>query len=472
MGLRQKTLVTIGLTLIMMVLLIYSLTSAMLIGDYKNLEKQSIIQNAERAMELIAEELEQVKSVVRDWAPWDDTYLFVQNNNKDYIDNNLMESTFTNLKVNFLVYINMDGEITHCSSINLKNGIQEDCPNSLIGFLAANPSLLRDERHSETLTGIALLAEHPALLAFAPILTSQFKGPIKGTLVAGRYLNPWEVEKLSSKSKIAIKIERMDRTGPKKDFEHAKKNLTSTDTFLVEELPENTIAAYTVLTDFNNVPILMLRVHKEQKLYAQGKKSLVSLVLSMLLIGLVFIFVVMTVLERTVLSRILNLNNEIKHIGATGDLLTRTSISGQDELTDLCSEINNMLESLREKTERDRAILDSIEDAYFEFSLEGDLIFFNHSALKLIEKRIKDFTKINYRQFLDKDALDEVLKAFKHLYKTGEPITALETELVFPNREKYSWNPTSPSSRTLPERKSDFEASQGILRNVKLQKEN
>lgn len=103
MGLRQKTLITIGLTLIMMVFLIYSLTSAMLLGDYKSLEKQNIIQNGERAIELIAEELELVKSVVKDWAPWDDTYLFVQNKNQDYIDNNLMESTFTNLKINFSI---------------------------------------------------------------------------------------------------------------------------------------------------------------------------------------------------------------------------------------------------------------------------------------------------------------------------------------------------------------------------------
>lgn len=263
----------------------------------------------------------------------------------------------------------MGGEVIHCRYTNLKNGTQEDCPDSLINFFVSNPSLLRDEQHSETLAGIALLAEHPTFLAFAPILTSQFKGPIKGTLVAGRYLNPSEIEKMSSKSKLSINIQRMDQPGLSEDFEYAKDKLTSIEKFLVEELPNNTIAAYTVLTDFNNDRILILRVHKEQQLYAQGKKSLFSLVLSMLLVGFVFIFVVMTVLERTVLSRVLNLNDEIKHIGATGNLLARTSTSGNDELTDLSSEINNMLESLRLKTERDRAILDSIEDAYFEFNL-------------------------------------------------------------------------------------------------------
>lgn len=273
MGLRQKTLITIGLTLIMMVFLIYSLTSAMLLGDYKSLEKQNIIQNGERAIELIAEELELVKSVVKDWAPWDDTYLFVQNKNQDYIDNNLMESTFTNLKINFLVYFNMGGEVIHCRYTNLKNGTQEDCPDSLINFFVSNPSLLRDEQHSETLAGIALLAEHPTFLAFAPILTSQFKGPIKGTLVAGRYLNPSEIEKMSSKSKLSINIQRMDQPGLSEDFEYAKDKLTSIEKFLVEELPNNTIAAYTVLTDFNNDRILILRVHKEQQLYAQGKKA-------------------------------------------------------------------------------------------------------------------------------------------------------------------------------------------------------
>ena len=89
-----------------MVLIIYSITNAILLGGYKKLERQNILQNTDQAVKLIDDELNQLKSVVGDWAPWDDTYQFVQDVNQDYIDNNLMDSTVINLNVNFLIFIN------------------------------------------------------------------------------------------------------------------------------------------------------------------------------------------------------------------------------------------------------------------------------------------------------------------------------------------------------------------------------
>lgn len=436
MGLRRKTLVTIGTTLIIMILIIYFITSLILLGGYTHLERQNIIQNSDQAMNMIAEELAQLKSVVGDWAPWDDTYLFVQDKNQEYIDDNLMESTVINLHVNFLIYINNAGKIVYCKYTDLETGKGGECPDSILRFLSSNPFLLRDKQHRETLTGVALLPEDPILLAFAPILTSQFKGPVMGTLVAGRYLNRSEVKKITAKANLSIDIQRMDSPQLSDDFENAKHALTPDEKVAVVELSKNTIAAYTMLTDFNKQAILMLRVDKVRNIYAQGEKSMRYLVVSMLIIGIVFIIATVILLERTVLSRILRLNNEIKHIGITGDMLARTWISGKDELADLSTEINHMLESLQISTERDRAILDSIEDAYFELDLEGNLIFYNHSLSRLIKNRIKDFKKINYRQFLDNESADEIIEVFQQLYKTGESIKELETELNFENEDK------------------------------------
>ena len=85
MGLRKKTLLAISTTLILMVVIIYSITSAILLGGYAKLERQNILQNANQAMKMLDDELAQLKSVVGDWAPWDDTYQFVQDINQGYI---------------------------------------------------------------------------------------------------------------------------------------------------------------------------------------------------------------------------------------------------------------------------------------------------------------------------------------------------------------------------------------------------
>ena len=71
MGLRRKTLLAIGTTFILMVLIIYSITSAIMLGGYAKLERQNILQNVDQAMKMIDDELSQLKSVVGDWARWD-----------------------------------------------------------------------------------------------------------------------------------------------------------------------------------------------------------------------------------------------------------------------------------------------------------------------------------------------------------------------------------------------------------------
>lgn len=44
-------------------------------------------------------------SVLKDWSSWDDTYNFINNDYPEYVDVNLVESTFTNLDVNFIILL-------------------------------------------------------------------------------------------------------------------------------------------------------------------------------------------------------------------------------------------------------------------------------------------------------------------------------------------------------------------------------
>lgn len=436
MGLRKKILLTIGTTLILMVLIIYSITNAILLGGYKKLERQNILQNTDQAINLIDDELNQLKSVVGDWAPWDDTYQFVQDVNQAYIDNNLMDSTVVNLHVNFLIFINTDKKIVYCKFADLETGEGGICPDSLIEYILSKPFISRDERDKNTIAGLIILPENPVLLASAPILTSQFKGPVAGTLIAGRYLNTAEVKRLASKVNLSIKLQRFDSEHLPDDFLRAKKALSPEKRVTIMELSDDSIAAYTLIMDLQDKPVLMLGIDKERKIFSQGKTSMKYLVFSLLITGLVFIIAALFFLERIVLSRMVRLNSEVKDIGETGNLLAKTSIQGEDELADLSCEINQMLEAVRVSTERDRAILDSIEDGYFELDLDGNLNFYNDSLSRLFKIQKEGLKGKNYRQLLDDASAKRVFTAFKQLYITGRPIMNMETRFKLEHIEE------------------------------------
>lgn len=469
MGLRKKTLITICTTLILMILIIYSITSVILLGGYAKLEKQNIIQSAGQAMELINDELVQLKSVVGDWAPWNDTYRFIQNTNQEYIDDNLMDFTVVNLYVNFLLFINNAGEIVYCKYVNLETGQGEGCPESIKSYLSSEGSfLLRSEGKKETLTGLALLPEDPVLLASAPILTSQFKGPVMGTLIAGRYLNTSEIKRLASKVNLSIALERMDSHSLSDGFKKAKRSLSPEKKIAIMEFNDNTIGAYSLLTDLHGKPILILGIDKERIIFAQGKTNMRYLVFSLLITGLVFIVATLIFLEVTVLSRLVRLNREVKNIGSTGNLFAKTTITGRDELAALATEINLMLESVRISTERDRAILESIEDAYFELDLAGNLTFYNDSLSRLFRHGKQDLRQVNYRELLDETSAKKAFKTFEQLYKTGNPIRSMETEFKFENDQKIYLESTVSLIKDNTGKTIGF---RGISRDVTEQKE-
>ncbi len=469
MGLREKTLITICTTLILMVLIIYSITSVILLGGYAKLEKQNILQSAGQAMKVIDDELVQLKSVVGDWAPWNDTYRFVQNTNQEYIDDNLMDSSVINLYVNFLLFINNAGEIVYCNYVNLETGQGDECPESIKSYLSSEGSfLLRSESEKETLTGLAILPEDPVLLASAPIITSQFKGPVMGTLIAGRYLNTSEIKRLASKVNLSIALERMDSQSLSDGFKRAKLSLSPEKKVAIMEFNDNTIGAYSLLTDLHGKPILMLGIKKERIIFAQGKTNMRYLVFSLLITGLVFIIATLIFLEVTVLSRMVRLNREVKDIGSTGNLFAKTTITGRDELAALATEINLMIESVRISTERDRAILESIEDAYFELDLAGNLTFFNDSLSRLFRHGKQDLRQVNYRQLLDETSAKKAFKTFEHLYKTGNPIKSMETEFKLENDQKIYLESTVSLIKDNTGKTIGF---RGISRDVTEQKE-
>ncbi|WP_020587476.1 sensor domain-containing diguanylate cyclase [Desulfobacter curvatus] len=469
MGLRKKTLITIGMTLILMVLIIYSITNTILLGGYANLERENIILSMDQAMKVIDDELGQLQTIVGDWAPWNDTYFFVQNKNQKYIDDNLMDLTLVNLHINFLLFINTAGEIVHCTYLDLESGRGEACPESIKKYLSFEGSfILRNESKNETLSGLAILPENPILIASAPILTSQFKGPVMGTLIAGRYLNAPEIKRLASLINLPVTFERLDSPSLSDSSKKAKQSLFMENKVAIIPLDENTIAAYSLVTDLTGSPILMLGIDKERTIYSQGKTDMRYLVYSLLIIGIVFIIATLISLEVTVLSRLVRLNSDVKKIARTGDLFAKTTMTGKDELFDLSTQINLMIESVRVSTERDRAILESIEDAYFELDLSGNLTFYNDAMSRIFGYEGQNLGKMNYRKLLDESAAEEASNTFQHLYNTGIPIRSMETEFKLKSGQKIY---LESSAALIKDNNGKVIGFRGISRDVTEQKE-
>jgi diguanylate cyclase (GGDEF)-like protein/PAS domain S-box-containing protein len=98
--------------------------------------------------------------------------------------------------------------------------------------------------------------------------------------------------------------------------------------------------------------------------------------------------------------------------------------------------INDMTErlkneaALRESEEKYRAIIDTIEDGYYEADLNGNLMFFNPALQKMLKYSPEELIGLNNRAFMNKDTARAVYKQFNKVFKTGIPLKELKWKLI------------------------------------------
>ena len=85
--------------------------------------------------------------------------------------------------------------------------------------------------------------------------------------------------------------------------------------------------------------------------------------------------------------------------------------------------------ALRESEEKYRAILEGMEEGYYEVDLSGNFTFFNDPMLELGGYSRDEFIGTNYREYSDEDTAEEVYQVYNKVYTTGRPVKGFEWKL-------------------------------------------
>jgi sensor domain CHASE-containing protein len=137
----------------------------------------------------LSRELSGLESITGDWASWDDTYTFIEDANTEYVQSNLIDGTFIELKLNLMMFIYSSGRNVFTKAFDLQNEEEIAIPSGLQEHLSSDSPLVAHPDTESSTTGIVLLSEGPMLVSFQPVLTSEDAGPIRGTLIMARYLD-------------------------------------------------------------------------------------------------------------------------------------------------------------------------------------------------------------------------------------------------------------------------------------------
>jgi PAS domain S-box-containing protein len=86
--------------------------------------------------------------------------------------------------------------------------------------------------------------------------------------------------------------------------------------------------------------------------------------------------------------------------------------------------------ALRETKERCSALMESLEDAYFEVDTAGNLTFFNDALCIILGYSPDELMGMNNRQYMTSETAETVYHTFHQVYLTGKPAKAFDFKLL------------------------------------------
>ena len=344
---------------------LYEISQKIMVDNIVASENKEVELNAKRFINNLNIELQRINSTADDWAAWDDTYQFIEANNTAYIDSNLADETFINLRLNMMLFMDPSRQMVFGKVYNIENKTAVGLQNTEISQISKNDFLYTNDTE-QTEGGLILFGGAPMLVMSHPILTSASEGPIRGTLIMGRFFDKSESNALAEVVGLPLDTFTIGSSEMPGDFQLASKSLSSNEPVFTHVLNETNVAGYVLLQDVSGAPILITRVDSYRSGYLQGKTGLNYLIVSFAVLGVVIFAVTALLLEKIVLSRLSRLTEGVVKISQSNDKSNYVVVQGHDELSNLGCKINSMLTTIRQSREELRKHAESLESKVAE----------------------------------------------------------------------------------------------------------
>jgi methyl-accepting chemotaxis protein len=304
LSLRIRILSGVALAMAVGVALIYVLGSSSVSAGFDKLEQHDATVSVSRVHDALNQQLDSLDRTIVNWSSWDDTYAWIQDQNPQFVQSNLGDSALSQLGVNLLVFVDVNGKVVWAKTADLKSGaVSETMPDGLAAYETTNAKLLTHPDPAAPVSGLINLPGGPMMVDSRAILTSDGSGPSRGTMIVGRYLDADEVATLSGLTHLTFSVVAFSggaipATAPT-DVKTIASRLTGTAQIAVP-LNDQRIEGYGIILDLDGNPAVVLRVDMPRDIYAQGQQVLGMLLLVLPLLGAVIVVLVFLMIDRMV----------------------------------------------------------------------------------------------------------------------------------------------------------------------------
>lgn len=426
MTLRQKVLLFVAIGMIASLSLLFLVSHYFLFQGYSAEEDREMQLDTKRALAAFSTRLTEMSLSSADYARWDDTYRFVRDGNAAYIRSNLVPNTFSNLRINLIAIIDGAGHPVFVRSYDFENNRALPPPRELPDLVKPGSALTAHHDLTSEINGVVVLAEGALLVSSHPILTSDRRGPIRGSLIMGRFIDQPLVKSLNETSQLSLILQPLDRPLPP-ELAAIPSQLSEQNPFKIVARSSNRIEGFTLIRDIFGRPALLLRVAGARDIYRQGQVTILAFTFILVIVALVVIGVILFILEKLILARLTDLSRSVIKVGRSGQPSQRVPVRGKDELGGLAEEINKMLAALEtsrsqlaENELKFKTLFESSPEAiYLETLEDGRIADCNQAAARMTGYAREELIGMNARDLVPEETAKTFPALIESTLKTG-----------------------------------------------------
>lgn len=356
MKLRKKSIVIITTAYVITSLTLFLTCGTIIMGSFKGLEDRELTLNVNRIKGAINYDIASLSFKSKDYASWDSTYNFIESRSEEYIRSEMSDDTFSNLQMNLIAMLDNKLNLVFTKNFDIDNQKEIPISNGESDFLnkIRTSSILRSTNEKDGIKGVVLIDNTPMLVSIRYILDSDSKGPSRGYMVTGRFLDGKEMSDITEIINTDFQITPVTSSGKGIPDKLSKKEIDSlgSGSTLIKSLSSTAIAGYVLQKDIYGNPAIIVKVPMERYIMIQGRTSMKYLVIILFTIGFVFLSVAVILQDRLVLKRVLKLNKEVNEIGVKENFSMRVEVRGNDEISNLSGSVNSMLMTLESSFNR------------------------------------------------------------------------------------------------------------------------
>lgn len=425
MSIRKKTIVIVVLTLAALISILLCLTHSVMLNRFAEIEGERTLRGADRVVSEVDDELSGMSALIGDWGVWDDRCRFVAGGNGEFVSANLVENTCVNAELNVIAFLRPSGEVVCGMAVDLAEGREVPLPADLIRYVQAHRDLLEHGDGQHNKKGLIMLPSGPMLVVSQPILTSEKRGPVRGTIFAGRYIDGRVLDRIRKSADIEVEMRGVERASVEEAWRSAYARLAAGDRYYVHALDEKISAGYTMLNDIYGAPAVILRADTPRDLFQQGQAGVRYIITALVVAGIAFCVVTLLLLETTVLSRLSKLSEGVTRIGMAGNTLARLRMGGRDEIGSLAAGINGMLEKL-ERAQNIRNIVGLVSDTVWTIDATLHYTYMSPNVEKLLGYKPEELLGRTPFDDMPPEQASRVARELQPIMEAGRPFAFME----------------------------------------------